>query len=77
MPGWEDKITVDSLDKLVPAGSRHVVLSSTKVLELRKNFVKVDREHESQGFGLTIPFEFAVVATVSWCWRSLSSEAWS
>lgn len=48
---------------LFPANSRHVVLHSTKVIELGTNFVKVDKA--SAGFESTINFDYAVLATVS------------
>lgn len=62
VPGWEDKVTAP-LDRLFPKGSRHIVLSKTKVVEIGLDYVVVDTVHE--GFTTKISFEYMIVATVS------------
>lgn len=58
--GWEDKVAV-SLDSVFEAGSRHVMLSATKVLQLSTHSVTIDKKHHT--FGSEIAFDFAVIAT--------------
>lgn len=60
IPSWEDKVAVP-LGAVFEAGSRHVLLSGTKVLSFTSHSVTVDKVHE--GFGTVIPFDFVVIAT--------------
>lgn len=47
--GWEGK-SLKSLQGFFPSGSRHVLLSGTKVVELGDGFVYVDCSHPELGF---------------------------
>ncbi|KAL8283734.1 hypothetical protein RQP46_005529 [Phenoliferia psychrophenolica] len=61
---WASKTTLP-LDSFFPEGSRHVVLKGTQVVALALNSVVVDQAHPEYGFGTTIEFEYAVLATGS------------
>jgi hypothetical protein len=63
LKGWEEKVYGD-VTTLFPKGSRHVVLPGTRVLELGKHSVKVDKVHP--GFGEVITFDQLIYATVSY-----------
>lgn len=66
VPGWEHRTTA-SVDGIFPKGSRHVLLSCTKVLWIEPNLhtLHVAENHPELGFGLEIPFEFIVIVTGS------------
>ncbi|GAA5874585.1 hypothetical protein JCM1840_002237 [Sporobolomyces johnsonii] len=65
VPGWEDK-PVAPLTNIFPAGSRHVILEGTSVVELRKNSVVIDKAHPELGFeGSEIKFDKCILATGS------------
>ncbi|GAA5894441.1 hypothetical protein JCM6882_004823 [Rhodosporidiobolus microsporus] len=63
VPGWEEKV-VAPVDKVLPSGSRHVLLERTSVVELRVNSATLDNAHPEKGFeGTEVEFEFCIIAT--------------
>ncbi|GAA6029089.1 hypothetical protein JCM8097_001588 [Rhodosporidiobolus ruineniae] len=62
VPGWETK-PVAAVDKILPAGSRHVLITGTSVVELKEHSVVLDKAHPQ--LGGEIAFDYAILATGS------------
>ncbi|GAA5873564.1 hypothetical protein JCM8547_005619 [Rhodosporidiobolus lusitaniae] len=64
VPGWEEKPVARIEPKvLFPAGSKHIVISGTSVVELKLNSVVLDKPHAE--LGTEVAFDYVVLATGS------------
>ncbi|KAK4056996.1 hypothetical protein OIO90_001896 [Microbotryomycetes sp. JL221] len=62
VPGWEGAPIVE-LDRLLPKGSRHRLISNTTVVELHQNHVILSKDDGE--FGNKLEFEYIILATGS------------
>ncbi|GAA5894439.1 hypothetical protein JCM6882_004822 [Rhodosporidiobolus microsporus] len=62
VPGWEDRVTAP-LTNIFPAGSRHILIGGTTVVELKDHSVVLNKPHSE--FGTEVPFDYAILATGS------------
>ncbi|GAA6063296.1 hypothetical protein JCM10212_001415 [Sporobolomyces blumeae] len=62
VPGYE-RNTLAPLDRLLPDGSRHVIIQGSSVEQLKDHTVVLDKAHPE--FGAEIEFDYCIVATGS------------
>ena len=51
-------------EPLFAANTRHTMLLNTSVTQINNDHVVIDREHTDKGFGLVVPFDYLIIATV-------------
>ncbi|OCF33245.1 hypothetical protein I316_04986 [Kwoniella heveanensis BCC8398] len=61
VPGWEDKVSIPlTTDRVFPSGSQHQVIAPNRVLQLREDFVVLEKPFEGS---CEVPFWRCIIAT--------------